>query len=77
MSLRAGEVEDDVDVMAGVRVVRVNLGFEMVIKREREQMGTAEGWIARSTSSLAHQANNKKNNIPISCQGHHVYHSSP
>ena len=45
-------------MMVGVRIVRVDLGFEVVIKRERGQLGTAESWMARSTLSLAHQANN-------------------
>lgn len=41
------------------------------------KMGTAEGQTARSTSSLAHQANNNNKNILINHQGdHNIIHRS-
>ena len=45
-------------MMVGGRVVQVDPSFEVAIKREGGLIGTAEGWIARSMSSLAHQSIN-------------------
>jgi hypothetical protein len=43
-------------MMVGVRVVQMDPSFEVVIEPEGGQTSTAEGWMARSTSSsLAHQ----------------------
>jgi hypothetical protein len=60
-------------VVGVVEVVRMNPGSEMMVEREGGQKGNAEGWKARSISSLANQSINKINKKRTN---DHVYHSS-